>query len=206
VTVLSDDEIVAIAVKDGASWPGPLPTINLGEREMLQAIVRGVRSLLARELVTMIGIDYEVSADVRTLIGQATLATHAASAYVSEVSSPGQLKGSSAYLYFGESGAVIDLVTLGGVHEVGEVSADGGLSVLTALADNAHRFGIEAEEGAEPALYVRSTAHPEEARRITKGKLAIGRIVGEGAKVKFDSTAESHWDDAELKAFLGVPD
>lgn len=68
---LTDDEIVAACVRLGTPWPLGLRTVELGDRSALtQALLRGQRSLLVRDLATMApGGELELTAEVAELIG-----------------------------------------------------------------------------------------------------------------------------------------
>lgn len=53
VLVLTDDEILAVGIRLGRPWPTLLPTVDLGDDAgVLEAFRRGIRSLIARRLMT----------------------------------------------------------------------------------------------------------------------------------------------------------
>jgi hypothetical protein len=202
MTILSDNEIAAVLARSGESWPGPLPTVILHEAELLQAALSGVRSLVERDLATMHGIDYSVDEDVRQLVHSVVVADVASSVHVAEEDHPGQLRGSSAYLYSGPSGAVIDLLTIGGVHNLSRVDFEAGVGVLSAAAGNVFRNGIEGPADSAPAMFARSSVNDSGSIRITKGQMSSGSVVGDGAASEFAANNSGPSDTAELESFL----
>lgn len=51
--LLTDDEVASLAVARQTAWPSSLPTVPDDERALLDAVVRGRRSLLVRGLLTL---------------------------------------------------------------------------------------------------------------------------------------------------------
>jgi hypothetical protein len=204
MTILSDYEIVAVVTRDGESWPGPLPTVVLQETDLLQAALVGVRSLVERELATMDGIDYSVHDDVRQLVKCVVTAEAVSSVHVAEESLPGQLRGSSAYLYSGPSGAVIDLLSLGGVHNLAQVDFEAGVGVLSGIADNVFRTGIEAPANSNPALFARSSVSATSSIRVTRGHMSRGFVEGDGAQSEFNESESGLWDETEFEGLISA--
>lgn len=71
--VLTDDEAVALAVQRGAAWPSPLPTLTEDSSSLLSAALRGRRSLLVRDLVTVNSEDVAVPSEALRLCGDGVL-------------------------------------------------------------------------------------------------------------------------------------
>jgi len=61
--VLTDDEVIALSVLEGTSWPAPLPTVDITQEGALDAAGRrGARSLAVRGYLDDDGIDEELHA------------------------------------------------------------------------------------------------------------------------------------------------
>jgi hypothetical protein len=202
MTVLSDDEIVAVVARGGKHWPSPLPTVALNAEEMLRSALRGVRSLVNRDAATMHGIDYEVDQAIDALIRRVMNASGSSVAYVAESTQPGRMRGSAGYLYSDADGAVLDLVSVEGLHNFTDVSPDEGLPFLIALAHNVFRTGIAASSDSEPALFLRSSVKDGYAIRISEGQLSAGTVVGTGADATFLAEHSGSWNELELRDLI----
>lgn len=96
VTVrLTDDEVVALAVDGGGTWPAPLPTINESEADQLIiAVQRGRRSIAARNGV-FVGADGSAIplAEVRGMIHEGCGTLPRLIAYLASPETPDTLGG-----------------------------------------------------------------------------------------------------------------
>jgi hypothetical protein len=202
VTLLSDDEIAAVVAGGQKHWPSPLPTVPLDEAEMLRAALRGVRSLVARNLAVMVGIDYTVDDALVTLVDRVVAAKAVSVAYVAASSHPSPLRGSAGYLYLDGNSAIVDLVSGGGVHDLAAVAIADGAVLLSALADNVYRTGIVAGTGDEPALFLRSTANADRAFRVTNGVVESGTITGDGSDESFEVSSSGPWNEDKILELL----
>lgn len=72
-TLLSDDEVVALAAQSGSVWAVPLPTVDVNRPEELgAALLRGLRSLRMRDLLLDSGEDAVTRPDVAAFSAAST--------------------------------------------------------------------------------------------------------------------------------------
>jgi hypothetical protein len=78
---LTDDEVVALAVRSGTPWPAAVPTVNrLSKAAVETAVNRGVRSLMARQLLGVGGAD-ETAEILGALVRQVSVGNARLGAY-----------------------------------------------------------------------------------------------------------------------------
>jgi hypothetical protein len=141
--LLTDDEIVALSVNVGKAWPLSLPTIPTKDLPNLQASNnRGIRSLAVRGLATVAPQDgLTMDHGLLDLASRAIGASEYLAAYVANQESPGVPAGSSVTVYFAQGGgpAVVDSVTVSGVHALRAESPADGRAAVEGFAENAFR-------------------------------------------------------------------
>ena len=208
--LLTDDEIVALSVNLGKSWPVSLPTIANPELLNLQASNnRGVRSLAVRGLAKASGAgELAIDQEIFGLAKRVTTATSYLSAFVADRAHPVTVAGSSVTSYFGESSAppVVDSVTVSGVHALREESASDAQAAVVAFAENAF-LGTTLPSGDVTALVVVVTLVVQDARSIEAvlvypGGLETGVLSStDGDEPQFARRAKtSTWDSSWITA------
>jgi hypothetical protein len=125
---LTDDEIVALAVKTELPWQGPLPTLDTDSADALSvASLRGLRSLAVRDL--LVGDDQpakELIPFVAALSG-----TVAARTYISDNAPIPADGGTVSSFFVTASDTVVIVATQApGVHIVGEASVAEALELI----------------------------------------------------------------------------
>lgn len=113
-TVLTDDELVAIAADAGSFWPGPLPTVDIEDVEaLIAAALRGQRSLFVRSRVTEEGVlDAALAGVVAPLAGR----MDSYSVYLADARYQRANWGFATTHYATSTGWVIEEVSAVGVH------------------------------------------------------------------------------------------
>lgn len=188
---LTDDEAAAVALSANGAWRAPLPTIDGTSRtDVAQAVLRGRRSLVVRELAEPDG----------TLIGQAAevlkrLGTGPRAAFLLVDDDDGWLpSGLTVYLY----GATVDDVELShvvapaGVHYFRVAPPPGQWLALTTLAEAifADGFTLAGDGAPQPAAALLFVVGEVGVRsvRLTRG---AANAAGSAEPVAFRSAAEA---------------
>lgn len=129
--VLTDDEVVSLAVDSGRPWVGVLPTVDqLDAEELARAAIRGQRSLHVREL-----IDAQQLARLNSILACGVRVA----AYVQDFAGD-MVAGSFAVYAFGPADGgdwVRDAVTPVGVHYLAEVSPDDVVGTIASMVSDA---------------------------------------------------------------------
>jgi hypothetical protein len=192
-TLLSDDEVVALAVTEATGWPVPLTTVPTTPSELGAAVLRGRRSLAIRELV---GSDGSTSAEVSEPVKSAVSALVRWYAYTAARDSLSVPSGSSTYAFLQGESATIDTVSAAGVHRFATGTAEEASDLIVALAKNVFDHGFRGAEG-EGALVVGSTGASSWIL-VGKDRMESGTFSDDGFT---PSSAVQEWDPA---AFLAV--
>lgn len=136
--LLTDDEIVALCAIDGRPWPLGLTTVRSDAAELTQAGMRGMRSLLLRQLATE-GSNKAGGQPNALLLGLVSTflgARRRVGAYIAPRAEPSALAGAAITVALTADGWLMDSTTAGGVHALRRVSAD---EATTAVADMAEK-------------------------------------------------------------------
>jgi hypothetical protein len=162
--LLSDDEVAAIAVSDGAAWFGPLPTIDVeSANDLSTASTRGMRSLALRDL-----LDDDL-APVAALepIRRAMERRAAVTTFIAvEGLRPADGSTISSFFVVGEDVVVIDVTHGSGVHAVGEVSTS---EARTLILDSAREASETSQSHAESGLaWCLLVARPDSSATVLK--------------------------------------
>lgn len=113
-TLLTDDELVALALHAEVQWHGPLPTVNVGDvGELERAAARGVRSLGVRGLIDSAG---EPTVKIARAIEEATRETPALGVTVVDQQQPWITTGVSLAVQEGTEPLIIATIETGVSH------------------------------------------------------------------------------------------
>jgi hypothetical protein len=210
--LLTDDEIVALSVNVGKSWPLSLPTIANPELVNLQASNnRGVRSLAVRGLAKTSGAGaLAINGELFDLATKVTSATSYLTAFVADRAHPVTVAGSSVTAYFGgdAAGAVVDSVTVSGVHAVREESPSDARAAVITFAETAFLGTTLTAWVATSLVVIVALASPGEstldAVLVTPGTLERGVISSDdGGDPQFVQSAMASTWAPEWIAALG---
>ncbi len=147
--VLTDDEIVAVALERHLAWPVPFPTVATDIDHLAAAAARGRRSLIVRGLAIPTNSGVVVSADLIDTMEQAA-SSRCVMAWVASIEASAVLAGSSTAIYRRPSGDLIDLTSAIGIHDIRAVSTGDADAIVVALAKNVFDFGFAGP--ANPAI------------------------------------------------------
>jgi hypothetical protein len=175
---VTDDEVVAIAVEGGVVWQAQLPSLEPRAEVLTAAHLRGVRSLLVRDIAAVADGAVVIHPDVSETIRQVATADSWAVAYVASDDSQGTISGNATYHFASDGGSdcIVDVVSPTGIHELIRTSAENGNEILKALARNVD--SVQVRQGA-----------------ITRGVLGpSGEFIA--------SVSVSDWEDDVLKTVL----
>jgi hypothetical protein len=211
IMLLTDDEIVAVAVKLGVTWPYPLPTVERSAEGLLAARSRGGRSLMVRGLATIEEGALSIDKPACGLVSRATSADWHVISYVATDKRPESLAGTSTYLYLDadESAPVtLDLVSSSGIHDIRESSRADAFDLVLALIENAFLHGIRGPSNvvSSPVLFSSSTIQAEnsQAIRVSQGVLAFGTFVVENGNSSFNEDfASAVWEPERVGIAIG---
>lgn len=151
---LTDDEVVALAVRDGQAWATPLPTVALDEPDDVAASARrGERSLYARGLLG-VGDDPLGVLDAELVRNLAPARQRRV--VVSMFTADGELawypSGPNVVYYRtdGGTGLLAETVSEAGVHSFAIVDVATCLGSCRELVAAAHAGGVRLTEDAQP--------------------------------------------------------
>lgn len=165
--LLSDDEVVAAAVRLGKDWKASLPTVSVEDpTDLLRAAARGHRSLYLRGMLT--GTENtELTPEVSGLLSSAmgTLPEHLG--YAAQSSDPAVVAGLRFAIFESPRGNKVLIVTLpNGINEISEVQPERAREFVTAFAAAPLQAGAEdkasvllAPNGADSAAFAVVTVH-----------------------------------------------
>jgi hypothetical protein len=162
VLTLTDDEVVAIAIAAKTFYPGDLPTVDAeSEQALLQASLRGRRSLVARGWVTE---DGELAAAL-ALAGGAAGATRFINVFLGDEELNRLDWNLATSLYPDESSWLIEGVEGTGLHRFAAATEQDARSALHALVTAAFS-GADAQPLADGAWLMVSVLHETESRLL----------------------------------------
>jgi len=176
--LLTDDEIVALCAVDGRPWPLGLITVGATTAEMVAAGMRGMRSLLVRQLATEAADGSGVRPHeslARDVVGFLD-ATRRVGAYVAPASDHSVLAGAAVTAAQTSDGWLLDTVTAAGVHALRRASADESAGAIVELVEQAYSgtFFDSADDPTAWVCVVRYGQDPAEVIAVGKGSPAHG--------------------------------
>ncbi len=147
--LLTDDELVAVALDRESFWPGPLPTVDIEDVAALTAAaLRGQRSLFVRGLLAADrGLDPDLDREIAPLAGQQDCRT----VYLADA---GFQRASWAYASTHHPAGtrwIVEEVTAAGVHRFVPVSSAENREYFRILLATAVEAGPGTAEEGEPA-------------------------------------------------------
>lgn len=181
--LLSDDEVVAAAVRLGRDWRVSLPTVIVEDpADLLRAAARGHRSLYLRGMLIGAG-NTELAPEVSTLLAQAAGRLPEHLGYAAQSVDPYVVAGLRFAVFESASGNKILVVTLpNGINEISEVRPERAREFVTAFA------GAPLEGGAEDKAVV--LLAPRDADLASYAVItARGTTSGEGPLSSLDFAA-----------------
>lgn len=183
---LTDDETAVVAASLGEPWRAPLPTVDLSSRDdIAQAVLRGRRSLVVRDLAESDGTLAGAAAEVRKRLDLGLRAF-----FLLADDEGNWVRGGVTLYLYGSGVDAIELshvVAAAGVHYFTIPPPPGQWTSLTGLAeaifadgfpDDAGRTGGAAGAGRRPpAAALLHVVRPDGIRliRITRGAVTTGR-------------------------------
>jgi hypothetical protein len=180
ILTLTDDEALAAAIALPEPWRAPLPTVDQKNRDTLvQAIYRGRRSLVVRDLAesdgTLTGLAAEVVQRLSTGLRAFFLLTDEKGTWVPS--------GVTVYLY----GPALDAIEVSqtvadaGVHYFRLTPPEGQWQALSLLAESIYADGFADQAaqrgGVPPAAALLHVVRPDGIRsvRVARGTVTTGR-------------------------------
>jgi hypothetical protein len=191
-SLLTDDEIVALCAIDGRPWPLGLITVGSTAEELTRAGMRGMRSLLVRQLAIQVdGSElrpHEVLArDIVGFLG----ATRRIGAYIASASDHSALAGAAVTAAQTSDGWLLDTVTATGVHALRRTSADDAAATVADMAEQAYD-GLLFNDADDPAAWVCVVRHGLD----SENAFAVGKGILHGA---VDGSAVENWDAGPIR-------
>ena len=187
MSLLTDDELVAVIAEGGLSWPVPLLTVEMSAKGLRHAAQVGLRSLMARDLVANehAGLTFapQVVDPIRAIAG----ASAWQAAYIADLDSPESVAGASTFVFetIGRS-SFLDLVSAIGVHQFAESTAPDGSNLLIAQAKNVFDFGIRGADGGSRLFFGSNRSNVWVA--VASQMIQVVHIGGEGDSVRVVET------------------
>lgn len=179
--LLTDDEIVALAVDAGRSWPAPLPTVSVEDPAELGASAeRGIRSLLARGAVVGQQLDPRLQAVTAAAGSSIVIVCYLADG----MGRP--LPDTVTHAAIGIGGSwLLDEVFPMGLHRFGRFEDAAAVGAyFSSIAVVVHEDGLADTYGAGATFCVsHATAEGARALAITRGSLVEQIIDASGAVV-----------------------
>jgi hypothetical protein len=179
--VLTDDEVVAVAVEHGGGWPTALPSVDAGDGVAVrEAAWRGRRSLAVRGLVGAdAGDDVTLDCVRRDAVGaRAVLGLHVGGDPVHRTPPPFVV---DAYACGSEW--LVDTVSEHGVHGFRHFTHDALIDLMTALAGDAFRRGVDDGSGAARLWVAVAADGPRPALRVSAGHASLVGLVRDRVEV-----------------------
>lgn len=204
---LTDDELLAVASSLKIVWPFELLTVAVDD--LVAASLRGVRSLVARELAQVSDGNVKVDKSASDLISAMPSGDEYFVSYVGANSRPLALAGTSTYLW-GEGQVVVDMVTAGGIHSLRSTDRSNGIELLVATVENVFRLGLREPSVGFDAASLYSLSSRDSGRtvlRAFKGSIQLGRFELEDNPVGASFTVDETWtsfDHSQVSAFYSA--
>lgn len=186
--VLTDDELVAIAVEQDSEWLGNLPTVDATDiAQLASASARGLRSLAVRDLLNGKGSS-RLSPEILATVGPAIGKRPTIYAYVAQSAMPLVVTGASIAVFpaasAGESRSTVVITLANGINEI--KLFEPALAV-TAAKNFMYQVYIEglgsaADDDAREVVALVFGEKDVEILRVTKGGARRGLVVGDAAE------------------------
>jgi hypothetical protein len=171
--VLTDDELVSLAVGVGVAWPSSLPSLGDELEELDAPAWRGLRSLKVRQLAGPGRDGTVVSADLLALLEPAfSGGLKGVAAWVTKDGSVSL--GFSVTWYEGPEYGLLECTTSEGIHGFSECDRGTWKQVATNLVALAHRGELHVAIGGQPATGGISVAVPSPAGEVRSLLVTIG--------------------------------
>lgn len=140
--LLSDDELVAVAMRSGRAWKASLPTVAIDDNaELIRAAARGHRSLLLRGLLGG-GSEEEQSNRVEEVLGSAVGMLPEVIGYTAESSDLRAATGVRFAIFGDDADAKVLVVTLpNGINEISRLDRSHAQEFVSAFAAGPGKLG-----------------------------------------------------------------
>lgn len=175
--LLTDDELVAVAVEQSKAWPTGLPTVDVeSEQALFTAALRGRRSLAVRGLVGSEPADNELLDAVRR---DAVGADGFVCLYIADQQGTRAADAVNLNAYRSGTGWLVETVSDVGVHQFASLTAEALGTLYRGLAQAAHDRGL-AGGSADSLWIVAVTSDRRESISVRKGSVHRHNIGGDG--------------------------
>lgn len=199
--ILTDDELVAIAVEQQSQWFGNLPTVVASDAgELASASARGYRSLAVRELLAGTGTS-RLAPEILATVGPAVGQRPVIYAYLAQKAAPLIVTGASIAVFataeVGKSTVVVTLAS--GINEVALFDPAVAESAARSFVKQVYLDGLgsERDDGAREAVALFLNEAGGTVLRVSKGGVCQGALVGsEGAAAIADEHELPSFPDA----------
>lgn len=183
---LTDDEVVAAAVLLNGSWPIAIRTVDLADAgAVAQAVARGERSLLVRELATARDGRVELSAATRAAFEAVSAADTRISVLVGRRSAPVAEAAPFVSAYRSRAGSPWTVVasSVNGVADIDDADEQTVRATLEQLLSSCYRDAIPGSTPSDDlALFVgRFDAQHDDLVEVTPG--SVRRAVAPGGRI-----------------------
>lgn len=197
--LLTDDELVALAVEQSLAWPTGLPTVDVEmEQALLVAALRGRRSLAVRGLFESGTAANELLASVRR---DAVGAEGFVCLYIADPDGTRATDSVNLNAYRSGEGWLVETVSDLGVHQFAPLTTKELSTVYCGLAQAAYDRGL-AGEAADALWIVAATPDRQESISVRKG--AVHRDNGD-VEGTFDAMRDAASDiEAEFDRLLSL--
>lgn len=195
--LLTDDEVVAVALDSRVTWPTPLPSVSLDDGALVRSQRLGLRSLLVRGLLDSSTSPMTVSPEVADLVKAAAASPRWVAAYVASEKDPTVPAGDSTYAFQGSSGWLLDLVSPAGVHQISTSTSSDAVALIVALAKNVFTFGIVGDTDSA-AIFI-GASEPGSWAKVSKGEISTGTFTNEDFE---SASTTATWSAAAIESLI----
>jgi hypothetical protein len=187
--VLTDDELVAIAVEQGAEWFGNLPTVETSDvTHLANASARGFRSLTVRSLLSAKG-ESRLDSTLLAALGPAVGNRPDVFAYLADSRSPLSVTGASIAVFaLSDTESTLVVTLADGINEVKVLGRAEALLVAWKFVNQVFRDGFPtpSDEDTREIVALFIAGGRSEALLVTQGVARIANIAGSGEEVHLD--------------------
>lgn len=196
--LLTDDEVVALALRSGTIWRAPLPTVGDSEEELTRAAARGWRALLVRELV----VDRDNAAPELHDVLAAQEAKIIARTFVADGNGV-PLDGASWSTYYQLSGsqALIEVISSEGVHSFTSASLDQCSTLIGAAVEAVRSAGLPEAAESAARFCVIAPGQPARVLTVSKGAMQLTEEDPDGARRELPAPGSA---SAAVAGILGL--
>ena len=137
---LTDDEVLAVAARHGSGWASPLPSlVGVEGVEIERAVVRGWRSLLARELVE----DAQLTDALRRALNPALEKHSTLHTFPCDADGVIPAQGTFMTVYSGASGLLVEVTSGSGIHRFVAMDIEAVIDLVSAALESVLTDGID---------------------------------------------------------------